>query len=76
MKELVQYIAQSLVDHPDQVEVTQAFRDRTVVVTLKVAPEDLGRVIGRQGRVVEAMRSLLKVAAVREGTRVFLEVSA
>ncbi len=74
MKEFVQYVAQSLVEHKDQVVVTQDVRERTVVLRLKVASEDLGRVIGKQGRVAEAMRTLLKVAAIKEGTRVLLEI--
>lgn len=74
MQELVQYIAQSLVDYPDQVRVTERRSDHTVVVTLKVAPEDMGKVIGRQGRVAQAIRNLLKVAGTRERRRILLQI--
>lgn len=74
MRELVLYIAQSLVDAPDQVRVTERRLDHTVILQLQVAPEDMGKVIGRQGRVAEAIRNLLKVAATRERRRVRLEI--
>ncbi|HEX2171077.1 MAG TPA: KH domain-containing protein [Dehalococcoidia bacterium] len=74
MRELVLYIAQSLVDYPDQVRVTERRHDHTVILQLQVAPEDMGKVIGRQGRVAQAIRSLLKVAGTRERRRVVLEI--
>jgi predicted RNA-binding protein YlqC (UPF0109 family) len=74
MKELVEYIARSLVDDPSQVRVSEIEGSNTVVYELRVAPEDMGRVIGKGGRVANAMRSLLRVVAVRQGKRVTLEI--
>jgi predicted RNA-binding protein YlqC (UPF0109 family) len=74
MKELVEYIAKSLVDDPSQVEVTEISRGNSVVLRLQVAQEDKGRVIGRNGRVANAMRNLLRVLASRRGKRVNLEI--
>jgi predicted RNA-binding protein YlqC (UPF0109 family) len=74
MKELVEYIAKSIVTMPDEVVVTEEPGSDTVLLKLQVAPEDRGRVIGKQGRVAQAMRTLLRVAAIREGTRVQLEI--
>ena len=74
MKELIEFISLSIVDDPTQVEVSE-FKGRSGVnLTLKVAQADMGRVIGRNGRVANAMRTLLKVAAAREGTKANLEV--
>lgn len=74
MRELVEYIAKSLVDHPDQVRVNQIPGDQTVVIELEVAPDDMGKVIGKEGRIANAIRSLLKIAAAREGKRAILEI--
>ncbi len=75
MKGLVEYIAKSIVTVPDAVVVTEeTTADKNVVLKLQVAPEDRGRVIGKQGRVAEAMRTLLRVAAIRAGVRVQLEI--
>ncbi|HEX75121.1 MAG TPA: KH domain-containing protein [Dehalococcoidia bacterium] len=74
MKELVEYIAKSIVSVPDDVKVTEEADGDIVVVKLEVAADDKGRVIGRQGRVAEAMRTLLRVMATKEGTRVRLEI--
>jgi predicted RNA-binding protein YlqC (UPF0109 family) len=74
MKELIEYIARSIVRAPDEVKVTQENDDDGVVVKLEVAADDKGRVIGRQGRVAEAMRTLLRVVATKEGIRVRLEI--
>jgi predicted RNA-binding protein YlqC (UPF0109 family) len=74
MKELVEYIAKSLVDDPSQVEVIETRRAGTVTLRLQVAQEDKGRVIGRHGRVANAMRSLLHVMGARQGKRVNLEI--
>ncbi len=74
MKELVEYIAKSIVTVPEAVRVTQENTGNSTFLKLEVAPEDRGRVIGKQGRVAEAMRTLLRVAAVREGVRVQLEI--
>lgn len=74
MKDLIQYIASSLVDDPTQVRVEEERRGSTTYVTLRVAKEDMGRVIGKKGRVANAMRALLNVAAVREGRKAHLDV--
>ena len=74
MKELVEYIARSIVSAPNDVKVTQETDSGGVVIKLEVNAEDKGRVIGKQGRVAEAMRTLLRVVATKEGTRVRLEI--
>jgi predicted RNA-binding protein YlqC (UPF0109 family) len=74
MKELIEYIAKSLVDDPSQVEVTEVRRGSSVILRLQVAQEDKGRVIGRSGRVANSMRSLLRVMGARQGKRVNLEI--
>ena len=74
MKELVEFIAKSIVNAPDQVVVTEEQGEQGTVLKLQVADEDKGRVIGKQGRVAEAMRTLLRVIATKEGTRVRLEI--
>lgn len=74
MKELVEYIAKSIASYPDEVRVTENEEDGRVVLRLEVAPDDKGKVIGRQGRVAQSMRLLLRVAAVKEGTRAVLEI--
>jgi hypothetical protein len=75
MKPLVEYVARSLVDEPDAVKVTQREAGRTTVLELTVAPEDTGKVIGREGRVAKAIRTLLRVAANRQHRRVILEIA-
>jgi len=72
MKELVRYIAKALVDHPDQVEVHEIEGEQTSVLELKVAKEDLGKIIGKQGRTAKAMRTLLNAKATRENKRASL----
>jgi len=74
VKELIEYIARSLVDDPTQVEVTGAQSGETVNLELQVAKEDMGRVIGKAGRVANAMRVLLRVAAAQNGMRATLDV--
>ncbi len=74
MKELVEYVAKSLVDDPSQVTVTEVERSNTITLELRVAPEDMGRVIGRNGRVANALRTLLRVRAAKQGKRVNLEI--
>ncbi len=74
MKDLVEYIARSLVDHPDSVHVEESESASTITLELTVADSDMGRVIGRGGRVVNAMRTLVSVAGDRKGKRVNLEV--
>ena len=74
MKEVVEFMAKRLVDHPDQVEVTEVNATRSVIFELRVAQEDMGRVIGKGGRVANAMRTLLRVAATKQGRRARLEI--
>ncbi len=75
MRELVEYIARTLVDEPEEVTIEEIENGpHAVVLELQVAPADMGKVIGRQGRTARAMRSLVKVAAAREGKRVSLEI--
>jgi predicted RNA-binding protein YlqC (UPF0109 family) len=74
MKELIEYIAKSIVDKPDEVRVTEEATEDGVILRLEVAPEDTGKVIGKEGRSAKAMRTLLRVAAIRKGTRATLEI--
>jgi predicted RNA-binding protein YlqC (UPF0109 family) len=74
VKELLDYIAQSLVDDPSQVSVKESRSGSTVIFELRVAPDDMGRVIGKHGRVANSIRSLLRVAAAKEGKRVQLDI--
>jgi len=74
MKELVEYMAQALVDHPEEVRVEEVTDARSIIYELHVAPSDMGRVIGKNGRVANAMRSLLRVASTRAGKRATLEI--
>ncbi len=74
MKELIKYIAQALVDNPDQVEVSEVEGNQTSVLELKVAKEDLGKVIGKQGRTARAMRTILSAASAKLKKRSVLEI--
>ena len=74
MKELVEYIVTALVDEPEAVEVTEERRGDSVLLRIKVADGETGKVIGRQGRIIQAIRALVKVAAVREGVRADLQL--
>lgn len=74
MKELLTYIAQNLVDHPDQVDVKEVDCDGELVLELRVAPEDMGKVIGRQGKIAKAMRTIVKAAAAKENKRYNVEI--
>jgi predicted RNA-binding protein YlqC (UPF0109 family) len=74
MKELIEYIAKSLVDDPSQVTVSEVGSASSIIIELHVAPPDMGRVIGKGGRVANAMRTLVRVAAAKEGKRVTLEI--
>ncbi|TAK27724.1 MAG: KH domain-containing protein [Chloroflexota bacterium] len=74
MKDLIEFIARSLVENPDEASVTEVERETGIVFQLHVAPEDMGRVIGKQGRIAHAMRTLLKAASVRSGKRAVLEI--
>ncbi len=74
MKDLIEYIAKALVDHPEAVKVTQVEGEQSIILELQVAPDDMGKIIGKEGRIANAMRTLLKVAAAREGKRAVLEI--
>ncbi len=74
MKLLLEHIARALVDDPDQVEVKQVDSERLIVLELRVAQEDMGKVIGKQGRIAKAIRTVVNAAAVRENKRVVVEI--
>jgi predicted RNA-binding protein YlqC (UPF0109 family) len=74
MRGLVEYIAKSLVDDPSQVYVSEIEGENSVILELRVGPEDMGRIIGKGGRTVNAMRTLIRVLAAKQGKRVNLEV--
>jgi uncharacterized protein len=74
MKELVQYLARSLVNHPDAVEVKETEGEIASVLELRVAKEDLGRIIGKQGRTAKSIRTLLNAAASRTNRKIVLEI--
>ena len=75
MDELVVWIARELVDDPEQVRVERVVRDDTVVLRLHVAADDIGKVIGRQGRMARALRALVRTASARSETRMLLEIA-
>jgi predicted RNA-binding protein YlqC (UPF0109 family) len=74
MKELIEYIAKALVDQPNAVKVTEVTGERTSVIELSVAKEDMGKVIGKQGRTAIAIRTLLNAAAMKQKKRTILEI--
>jgi uncharacterized protein len=74
MKDLVEYIAKSIVNVPDSVKVTEEQDEQGIILKLSVADEDKGRVIGKQGRIAEAMRTLIRVKAAKKGTKATLEI--
>ncbi|MCR4394508.1 MAG: KH domain-containing protein [Dehalococcoidales bacterium] len=74
MRELLEYIVKAIVDAPDKVVITEEKGEQGVTFKLQVADEDKGRVIGKQGRIVEAMRTLLRVKAAKLGTRATLQI--
>ena len=74
MRDLVEYIARSIVNAPDDVQVTEEEDEQGIVLKLQVADDDKGRVIGKQGRIAEAMRTLIRVKAAKAGTRATLEI--
>ena len=74
MKELVEVIAKSLVEHPDEVVVTETENEKTILVELRVAPSDIGKVIGKQGRIAKAIRSVVKAASSKEEKKVVVEI--
>jgi uncharacterized protein len=74
MKDLVEYIAKTLVEHPDDVKVREVRTDRTVMIELIVNPDEKGKVIGRDGKIARAIRALVSMSAQREGKRGILEI--
>ena len=74
MRELVEVIAKSLVDNPEAVDVKEVSGEQSIILELKVAPEDMGKVIGKQGRIAKAIRTVVKAAATKENKRVVVEI--
>lgn len=74
MKELIEVIAKALVDHPEQVRVTAVERDQSISYELSVSPEDMGKIIGKQGRIAKAVRTVVTSAAATQDKRVSLEI--
>ena len=74
MKELLLYMANNLVDNPDAVSVTEISDEEGLVLELRVAPEDMGKVIGRQGRIAKEIRTIIKTVAQRDGEKVTVEI--
>lgn len=74
MVELVRAIAQSLVDHPEEVDVKEVEGRQATVIELRVAPDDMGKVIGKQGRIAKALRTVVKAAAAKENKKVVVEI--
>ncbi len=74
MKDLVLFVAQSLVEHPEAVKVTETEGPEAVILELNVAADDMGKVIGKQGRIAKAIRSVVKAATARSGKPVFVEI--
>lgn len=74
MKDLVEVIAKSLVDYPDEVAVEQIEKDKAIILELRVAQSDMGKVIGKQGRIAKAIRAVVKAAASKEEKKVIVEI--
>jgi len=74
VRELVVLLAKALVDNPEAVEVNEIEGEKSVILELKVAPDDMGKVIGKQGRIAKAIRTVAKAAAAKEGKRVVVEI--
>ena len=74
MKELVEVIAKALVENPEQVVVTEKETDKTIIVELKVADDDMGKVIGKQGRIAKSIRSVVKAAASKDDKKVIVDI--
>lgn len=74
MKELIEYVVKTLVDHPDDIRITEIEGERTIVFELRTHPEDVGKVIGKSGKTVGALRTLLSTVAARQNRRAMLEV--
>lgn len=74
MKEVLEYIARAMVDEPEAVEVTEVAGERSVILQLRVAPDDMGKVIGKRGRTVRAIRSIVRAAGSRQGVTTLVEI--
>ncbi len=74
MKEILEVVAKALVDHPDEFVVTMEEREDSILLNLKVAPSDMGKVIGKSGRIAKAIRQLLNAASVKEGKKVLVDI--
>lgn len=74
MGELVEYIAKALVDNPDEVSVNEIEGSQSVIIELRVAQEDMGKIIGKQGRIAKAIRTVVKAAAIKENKRAVVEI--
>lgn len=74
MRELVEYVVKRLVDEPDQVEVTESELQKTIVIEVRVAPNDIGKVIGREGRMANALRTLVKATATKQGKNAMVDI--
>ena len=74
MKELVEFMAKSLVDNPDAVTVNEVIEEQSIILKLTVAPEDMGKIIGKQGRIAKAIRTVMKAVAVKQNKRVIVEI--
>ena len=74
MKQLLEVIVKSLVDNPDMVEITESTSETSLILQLKVSQEDMGKVIGKQGRIAKAIRTVVKAAAIKQNIRVVVEI--
>lgn len=74
MKELVEILAKALVDQPEAVDVNMVEGEKSVILELKVAPEDMGKVIGKQGKIAKAIRTVVRAASARDGKKVVVEI--
>ncbi|MCE5220449.1 MAG: KH domain-containing protein [Clostridium sp.] len=74
MKELVEFMAKSLVDNPTAVTVNEVNEEQSIILKLTVAPEDIGKIIGKQGRIAKAIRTVIKAVAVKQNKRVIVEI--
>lgn len=74
MKEVVEVLARALVDHPEEIVVTEKTEGKTTIIELHVAPSDMGKVIGKQGRIAKAIRTVVKAASSKDNTRVDVEI--
>ena len=74
MGELVEFIAKALVDNPDEVSVNEVEGSQSIIIELRVAPDDMGKIIGKQGRIAKAIRTVVKAAAIKDNKRVVVEI--